>query len=395
MDNELIENTKKERKKTWLYCVLVLAGIIIGASLMFTYNSYSSYSRAKDLYQKIATVEYVLDNEYLYDYDEEEVADFAAWGMTAGLKDPYTVYYPSKEFSSFSEDANGDFVGIGITVVANTEKNVIEIESVTEGAPADKAGILPGDILIKVDDESYSAMNYAEAVSRVRGLHYEDGSVGKEVKIGVVRDGKEKEFNIIREKIHIESVESKLLDNGIGYLKISGFNTADGKNLDTFEEFKTHFGELKEQGAQKLIIDVRDNGGGDLHVVTKIIDMLVPKGVLMYSEDKNGKRDYMYSDKNEVDIPMAVLVNGYSASASELLTGALKDYEKATIIGTKTYGKGVMQRVYPLSDGSGMVVTVAKYYTPKGTCVQDTGITPDIEIEGEEKQMEKAIEILR
>ena len=186
-----------------------------------------------------------------------------------------------------------------------------------------------------------------------------------------------------------------MLENNIGYLKISGFKTSDGENPDTFEEFKTHFEDLTQKGMKKLIIDLRDNGGGDLKIVTKITDMLIPKGVLMYTEYKNGKKNYMYSDENEVNIPMVVLTNGYSASASELMTGALKDYKKATVVGQKTYGKGVMQQVYPFSDGSGMVVTVAKYYTPEGTCVQDTGITPDIEVEGNDEQLKKAIEVLK
>lgn len=405
--NEELENTeateeffkrleKRARiKKITVNLVLLISGAALGAMIVGVYNSYSSYFRAKDLHQKIATVEYVLNNEYFYDYDEEKLADYAAFGMTAGLSDPYTVYYPKDDFLAFNDDANGDFVGIGIVVVLNSKDNTIDIESVTKGGPADKAGIKPGDVLFKVDGEEFTAQGFTEAVSKVRGMQYEDGSVGKEVKICVKRDGEEKEFSIIREKIHTESVESEILENDIGYIKISGFNTSDGENPDTFEEFKSHFEGLEEKGAKKLIIDVRDNGGGDLRMVKEITDMLIPKGVLMYTEYKNGERNYIYSDENEVNLPMVVLTNGYSASASELLTGALKDHNKAIVIGTKTYGKGVMQQVYPFSDGSGMVVTVAKYYTPSGTCVQDTGIIPDIEIEGTKEQLEKAIEVLR
>lgn len=413
MDNENFENNEElkywqERKAFFerlekrtkikgiiIDCLFVITGIVIGATLMGVYNRFSSYSRAEDLINKVSTVEYVLDNEYLYDYDKEKLADYAAFGMVGAIDDPYTIYYPKDDFSAFNNDANGDFVGIGIVVVQNTENNTIEIESVTKGGPADKAGIKAGDILTKVDGEAFSAGEFSEAVLKVRGMQYEDGSVGKEVKITVKREGKEKEFTVLREKIHTDSVESEILEKDIGYIKISGFKTSDGENPDTFQEFKNHFENLKEKGAKKLIIDLRDNGGGDLKIVTKITDMLIPEGVLMYTEYRNGKRNYIYSDKNEVNLPMTVLTNEYSASASELLTGALKDYKKATVIGTKTYGKGVMQQVYPFSDGSGMVVTVAKYYTPKGTCVQDTGIIPDVVVEDQNKQIEKAIEVLR
>ncbi len=403
MDNEELQyeevfrdlEKKARRKKKAKQILLFFSGFVIGMAFLGIYNYYASYFRANDLHQKVLTAEFVLKNEYLYDYDEEKMADYAVLGMTAGLNDPYTIYYPKDSFSAFNDDSNGDFVGIGIEVVLNRENNTIDIENVTKGGSADTAGIKAGDVLFKVDGEEFSGTEFYEAVSKVRGMQYEGGSVGKEVKITVKRNGEEKEFSVIREKIHTKSVEAEIMNKDIAYMKISGFKTSDGESPDTFEEFKENLEALKEKGAKKLIIDLRDNGGGDLRIVTKITDMIIPKGVLMYTEYKNGDKNYIYSDENEINMPIVVLTNGYSASASELLTGALKDYKKATVIGTKTYGKGVMQQVFPFSDGSGMVVTVAKYYTPSGVCVQDTGITPDIEIENEEEQLKKAIEILK
>lgn len=397
-DIEEVKPVKKKKLKWLAPTIAAVLGLTIGAGGMKIYDHIQYLRRTEDLYAKVATVQYILDNEYLYEYDESVLADYAALGMVIGLDDPYTMYYSAEEFSDYSDSGNGDFVGIGIIVTANYEQNVIQIESVIKGGPSEKAGIKAGDILFAVDGTEYSAMEYAEAIAKVRGMDEEGGSVGKSVNITVLRGGEKISFDIIREKVHTESVESKLLNDGIGYIKISEFNSSDGVNPDTYEEFKSHYNSLREQGAKKLVIDLRDNGGGDLDVVVNIIDMLVPKGNIMYSEDKHGRRDYIKSDSEETDLPIAVVVNGQSASASELMTGALKDYQKATVVGTKTYGKGVMQRVYPFTDGSAMVVTVAKYYTPNGTCVQDEGITPDIVIEpgeGEEDlQLNKAIEIL-
>lgn len=397
-DIEEVKPVKKRRLKWLAPTIAAVLGLTFGAGGMKIYDHIQYLRRTEDLYSKIATVQYILDNEYLYEYDESVIADYAALGMVMGLDDPYTMYYSAEEFSDFNDSGNGDFVGIGIIVTANYEENVIKIESVVKGGPSEAAGIKAGDILFAVNGTEYSAMEYAEAIAMVRGVDEEGGSVGKSVNITVLRNGEQISFDIVRKKVHTESVESKLLDNETGYIKISEFNTSDGVNADTYEEFKNHYDGLRAQGAKKLVIDLRDNGGGDLDIVVNIIDMLVPKGNIMYSEDKHGRRDYIKSDSEETDMPMAVLVNGQSASASELMTGALKDYGKATIVGTKTYGKGVMQRVYPFTDGSAMVVTVAKYYTPNGTCVQDEGITPDVVVEQgdveEDLQLNKAIEIL-
>lgn len=394
-----IEQIEKDFKKVkrWGYILPVLTmvfGIVIGAVSMNLYNQYKFFQNVEDLYSKVGTMKYVLDNEYLYDYDPEKIADGAALGMTLALEEPYTIYYPKEQFAEFYDAGNGDFVGIGVVVINNTENGTIEVESVVKGGPAEKAGVLPGDRLFSVEGVEYTSVTFAEAVTAVRG------EAGTEVNLTVLRNNEPIDMKIMREKIHTDSVESKIAEGDIGYIKISEFNASDGENPDTHHEFITHYEKLREQGAKKLIIDLRDNGGGELGAVSGIVDMLVPKGNIMYTEDKHGNREYIKSDDKETDMEMVVLVNGNSASASELMTGALKDYKKATVVGTKTYGKGVMQRSYPFTDGSGVVVTIAKYYTPGGTCVQDEGITPDVIVEMDENsqedlQMAKALELLR
>ena len=399
-----IENTEIElmeknvlKVKRWGYIMPVITavlGVVIGALCMNLYNQKEFLEGVEDLYSKVGTMKYILDNEYLYDYDPEKIADGAALGMTLALEEPYSIYYPKEQFAEFYDAGNGDFVGIGVVVVNNIENGTIEVESVVKGGPAEKAGVMPGDRLFSVEGVEYIATTFAEAVAAVRGEE------GTEVNITVLRNNEPIDMKIMREKIHTDSVESKIAEGDIGYIKISEFNSTDGENPDTYQEFKTHYEKLREQGAKKLIIDLRDNGGGELVAVSGIVDMLVPKGNIMYTEDKHGYREYIKSDAEETDMEMVVIVNGNSASASELMTGALKDYKKATVVGTKTYGKGVMQRSYPFTDGSGVVVTIAKYYTPGGTCVQDEGITPDIVVEMDENsredlQMAKALEILR
>lgn len=335
----------------------------------------------KDLYTKVAGIERVLDSEFLYDYDEEKLADYAALGMTMGLEDPYTVYYNKQQFTQYTDDAGGDFIGIGITVVWNKEADEIEVISVMDNSPGKEAGILPGDVIVGVEDNRYTGSQMNEAVSRIKGTELENPE-NTSVNIIVRRKDKEMDLTLVRKRIHQKTVTCSMDGNDIGIIRISAFNTASKEGeKSTDEEFKDAICELTQKGMKKLIIDLRDNGGGDLGSVSEIIDMIVPEGLIMYTEDKHGNREELTSDKNELNIPMAVIVNGNSASASELLTGALKDYNKAKIIGTKTFGKGVMQAIYPFSDGSGMVVTIAKYFTPGGTCVQDEGITPDITCE--------------
>lgn len=332
-----------------------------------------------DIYSKLVGIESVLKDEFLYDYDENKLADYAALGLSMALDDPYTVYYSRDQFTDYMNSGSGDFVGIGVTVMFDKENDEIDVVSVLEDSPGMEAGILPGDVILAVDGESFDGSRMNDAVSKIRGLGQKESVENTSVVITIRRDGAEQDITVMRRRMHENTVKYEMQDENIGYIRITSFNRGSGsKEKSTYEEFSDALSDLTSKGMKKLIIDVRDNGGGDVDVVSSIIDKIVPEGLIMYTIDKHGKRDEIRSDKNELDIPIAMLVNGNSASASELLTGALRDYGKATVIGTKTFGKGVMQRIYPFSDGSGMSLTVARYYTPGGTCVQDEGITPDI-----------------
>ena len=372
--------------------ISIIAAGVIGAAAAWTARGvYDIYVHA-GLYSKISGIQSVLDSKFLYPYDEEKAADMAALGITASLEDPYTIYYDKKQFSDYTNLSKGDFIGIGITVVWDKEKDEILVTSVMENSPGEKAGIITGDVIVAVEGITYTGSQMTEAVNKIKGA--ENTSVDVTIKRGT----RNLNLTLTRERIHEDTVSCSMKEDGIGYIKISAFNnTMSQKDPSTDKEFEKAIAELTEKGMEKLIIDLRDNGGGDLQVVSHIIDSIVPEGLIMYYEDKFGNRTEMKSDKEEMTLPIAVLVNGNSASASELMTGALKDYQKATIIGEKTYGKGVMQNVMGFSDGSGMTVTVAKYYTPLGTCVEGTGITPDITVtnSGEKDiQLQTAIDYL-
>lgn len=369
----------KMRKKS--ITLIILATAILSSVLSWNARGIYDIFDNKDIYSKLHNIQNVLDKEFLYDYDKDKAADYAALGLTMALEDPYTVYYTKKQFEEYTNIGSGDFIGIGVTVVWNKDNNTIEVISVMENSPGMEAGILPGDIIVAVNDQAYTGTTMNDAVSAIRGTNLGGEIENTTVNVTVERKGKEIDLTLTRKKIHENTVSYENMKDGIGYMRITAFNReSQSGESSTFDEFKQAYLSLLDKGMTRLIIDLRDNGGGDLNAVAGIIDSIIPEGILMYSIDKSGHRHELTSDKYELNIPIVLLVNGNSASAAELMTGALKDYNKATIIGTKTFGKGVMQSVFGFPDGSGMTVTIAKYYTPKGICVHEDGITPDIEI---------------
>jgi len=389
-----------EKKSEKIITIALTAAITflitsIASVLIFFVISFSSGGKAN-------LVQNMLEEYCLFDVDEEKMMDYAAMGIAASVGDPYTAYYPADEFQSYTEQISSSYVGVGITIAADVEKNEIKIISVTEDGPAEKAGLKAGDIMLAVDGKTYDASRMTEATMYIKA-----GDVGSSVSLRVRRGDEVLNIEVTREKIDKKSVSSKMLTGEIGYLKITSF---DGKieagEEDTFDEFCNNLDGLKAAGAKKLIIDLRDNPGGDFNVVCDIVDKLVPEGIITYTEDKNGDRETVYSDDEELNMPIVVLVNGNSASASEILTGALKDYKKATVIGTQTYGKGIVQRVFTFPDGSGMSITVSKYFTPNGVCIHGVGIAPDMVVElesekslseleeSEDNQLQAAIEFL-
>jgi len=339
--------------------------------------------------RKIKEIMSVIDTYYVNDVDEKKISEGVYAGIVAGLEDKYSYYMDKESFESFLESNEGNYVGIGVVVTISEDKS-IQVLNVYENTPAYKAGIKTGDKIIKVDGKDVDYNNYEEAIQMIKGKE------NTQVKITVYRESEAKtiEFDVNRSSVDVPTVAHKMLENSIGYILISKF---DGV---TYDQFHQAYNDLTEQGMKGLIIDLRENPGGLLNTVVKITDMLVPEGYITYIEDKNGKKTYEYSDKEYFNKPLAIIVNGHSASASEVLSGAVKDTKAGKLVGTQTYGKGVVQNVYKLSDGSGVKVTIAKYYTPSGVCIDGEGITPDYVVElpedaSEDLQLNKAIEVIK
>ncbi|MBO5057793.1 MAG: S41 family peptidase [Lachnospiraceae bacterium] len=348
--------------------------------------------------QKMKTIEEVIDSYY---YGEEvssqELQDGIYKGMVAALNDPYSEYYTKEELEDTLNSNKGISYGIGAYIQLNEEMNSAMISGVMEGAPAEEAGLREGDIICKVDGEETMGLSVTQVVSLVKGQE------NTTVHLTVYREGEPDylEIDVVRGKlIETETVQSGILEdtNNIGYLRIREFDAV------TVDQFNEAMAELRASDMKGLILDLRSNPGGDLTAVVEVARRLLPEGMVVYTEDKAGKRtEYTCDGAHEIQIPMAVLVNEYSASASEILAGAIKDYNKGTLIGTTTYGKGIVQRINRLDDGTAVKLTVSAYFTPSGTNIHGIGIEPDIELkydydaydeDGTDNQVEKAIEIL-
>lgn len=376
---------------TFAISVFIFSRNVLGMDLMAKMRS-----EQLDI-AKLNRIKALLDSEYLKGTNESVLLEGAIDGMTASLNDPYTVYLNKKEYEDLRTETSGTYAGIGIVVSATTEDNLITVVSSIEDTPGEKAGILPGDKIIKVDGTEVKGSELEKAVSMMKGPK------GTEVKLTIMRkevkDPLEK--TIIRDQIVLKTIKDKVLKNNIGYIRISMFDEK------TYEDFLTSYNKLMKQGVKGLVIDVRDNPGGLLGEVVEISDRLLPKGIIVYTKDKNNNRKNWFSDSKQTNVPLVLLVNGSSASASEILAGALKDTNKATIIGTKTFGKGVVQEVFDLKDGTALKVTVSEYFTPNGVNIHGKGIEPHIEVklpekyksslqvrEEEDTQLNKAIEVL-
>ncbi len=356
---------------------------------------------------KINQVLSLLKDDFYFDVDENKLTDYALAGMAVATDDPYTNYYSSEQFGRYLGSSENSYIGIGVVIGIADDGESIKVVSVMENSPGENAGLLAGDIILEINGEKPESGNLNSAADKLKG-----NDIGSEVMLKVRRGNEKLNITVHKDSIEKDTVTSKLLSDSIGYIRISAFdrrNSADKNSEDTYDEFKAEIDSMQQQGIKKLVLDLRDNPGGDVKVVSEIADYILPKGVITYTEDKHGKRDYIYSDENCIDMDMAVLVNGSSASASEILTGALKDYNKAKVVGTKTYGKGIVQTIFHLKDGSGISITTSKYYTPNGVCIHGIGIEPDYNVplpEGikkqsylleydEDTQLQKAVEILK
>jgi carboxyl-terminal processing protease len=295
----------------------------------------------------------------------------------------------ASDYESFNISTTGEYGGIGVVVSPN-ENGYIEVVSPIEDTPAEKAGLKSGDIILTVDDTDVDMDMYEEAVSMIRG------KPGEAVKLTIRRIGVSEilEFEIVREQIKVQVVKTDILEDQIGYLRLTSFDE------DAYEEFKAELSDLQRQNITGLILDLRGNPGGSLTECTQIADYLLGEQVIVYMEDRAGEKTYYRSDKNKVDLPLVVLVDGGSASASEILTGAVQDEEAGVVIGTQTFGKGLVQSVIELRDDTAFKLTTSQYFTPDGTNIHSVGITPDIVVEPSEDetldvQLDKAIEVIK
>lgn len=320
---------------------------------------------------KIATIEDLIEEYYLEDVDYDSLTEGVYEGLLGGLDDPYSVYYTAEEYESLMESTSGTYCGIGVVVQQNTDTGVITVINIFDGAPSEDK-ILTGDIICAVDGEDIDGEDLTSVVSMIKG------EKGTTVKITVYRNGEYIDYDIERSQIDVPTVVYDMLDDNIGYIQISEFEE------NTYDQFVEAYEELESQGMESIVFDLRDNPGGLYSVVVDMLDYILPEGTLVYTEDKNGERETEYSDADCIDIPLAVLINGNSASASEIFAGAIKDYGAGKIVGTTSFGKGIVQRIYPLSDGSAVKLTISKYYTPNGNNIHGIGIEPDIEVELDE-----------
>ncbi|MDD3395385.1 MAG: S41 family peptidase [Anaerotignum sp.] len=319
---------------------------------------------------KTAVIEDFLDRYYVDDLNKDMLKEGMYAGMVAGVGDRYTYYMTADNLNQYMQNTNGHFEGIGVKVF-QTEDGEVTVYSLMKGYPAQGAGILEGDIIKKVDGVDVSGLTLNEVAEKMRG------PVGSTVELEVLRpsDGMNHTVSIQREDVVMQSVESRMLDEEKGYIQITGFKE------NTYDQFMEALKGLQAQDMKGLVLDLRNNPGGLVRSVYRIGDELLPQGVMVYTEDKDGNREDLVLDDKYADIPMVVLVNGNSASASEIFAGAAKDMGAATLVGTQTFGKGLVQRLFTLPDGSGLNLTIQKYFTPNGTSIHGTGITPDEVVE--------------
>lgn len=358
-------------------------GIAIGvaATLVVTGAGFASYQKVlfpkgnalSDLktVQKLNYLEELIDEEYLDEKDESSMREGLYAGLLAGLKDPYSTYYTAEQYKELNTSNEGSYVGIG-AVLQKDDTGGAKIIQLYEGGPGEQAGLKKGDVIKVVDGVDVTDKETSDIASMVRDSEKDS------ITLTIQRENEEKTRDVkveIRD-VEIQTVSHEMFSGDTGYIRISEFSEV------TSEQYKKAFADLKDQGMKKLVVDLRDNPGGLLTAVCGVLRQILPEGLIVYTEDKNGKREEETCDgKSELDMPLAVLVNGNSASASEIFAGAVKDYGIGTIVGTTTYGKGVVQTIQPLTDGSAVKITIAKYFTPKGNDINKKGITPDVEAE--------------
>lgn len=403
-EEKMTENRKKKHK--WgrrigiflMIVVLLFVGFVGGILFLISGSNGSDGIDNLSVLKKLMVLENCVEHYYLDDIDNDDLEAGVYRGFMSGLNDPYSTYYTKEEYDQLSEVDSGEYTGIGVTVMKDTDSGYVVIEEVQKDAPAYRVGLQKGDILMKVDGTDTGTITLQETVNLIKK------GKNKEVVLNINRDGDNFEVTVEKTSVEIESVTWKMKEENIGYISVSQFI----ENTD--EKFIEAVDELERQGMKSLIIDLRDNGGGLLDTCINMVSRIIPEDkLIVYTEDKNGKKiEYNSNSDKELKIPIVLLVNGNSASASEIMTGCLKNYKAATIVGSKTYGKGIVQNIIQLSDGSAVKLTVSKYYTPNGNYIHKVGIEPDITVEMDNEawksaredetkdtQLQKAYELLK
>ncbi len=356
---------------------LMLMLLAVVCTFNITYFTATEYynSRLDELeemetrYSKLKSVADIVDKYFVGEYEEADAIEVALAGYVAGLNDVWSAYYTAEQTASIAEDEANQYVGIGVTYSTAAE-SLYQITAVTPGGPADLAGILPGDKLLTAAGVDVNTLETGDDLAALV-----KGEIGTQVTIVVERAGEPLTFNITRDVIYTYSVTSRMLENNVGYIAIADFDS----NVD--DEFREHLTTLQEQGAKGFIFDVRNNPGGYVSVMHEMLDGLLPEGPVITMVDKAGEEMPLTSDAHMLEMPMVVLTNEYSVSAAEFFAAALQEYDVATVVGTKTSGKGYSQQTFKLNDGSSVHISTTRYYTPKGNSLAETGVTPDLVVE--------------
>lgn len=362
--------------------IVLLAGGVVSCGILK-----SEEGRKMDLLNSL------IDQYYIGDVDEAELSEGVYKGYIEGLGDPYSVYYDEEETEQMNESLSGEFGGVGALMSQDRDTGVITVLQVYDGSPAQEAGMRDGDTLYKVEGEEVTGEDLSDVVSKVKG------EKGTQVTLTVLRadTGEEEELTITRDTIQAQTVSHEMKEDNVGYIRIAEFDAV------TYDQYKEALEDLESQGMEKLIVDLRSNPGGNLDTVCDILDLMLPEGLIVYTEDKNGEREeYTSDEEHQFDKPLVVMMNGYSASASEIFAGAIQDYGLGQIVGTQSYGKGVVQSIFDLQDGTSVKLTIAEYFTPNGRSIDGEGITPDVEVEYQydendpeaDNQLDRAMEVL-
>lgn len=365
------------KKKVAVYSValIIVTALITSQVVGYKYKEYD----------KLIGLEKAIEKDFYKEPNQEELVSGAIKGMFEGTGDPYSQYYTKAEFEKLMEQTSGTYVGIGVVISPVQGDDLITVVSPIEGSPAEKSGIKAGDKILKVDGKNVYSKEMDKAMSLIKG------KAGTTVNITIKRDSEVLEIKVKREEIVMKTIDSKVIEDNIGYIKISSFDE------HTYDDFVKALDNLKSKNIKGLTIDLRDNPGGLLNICDDVADEILDEGQVIVSvKDNKGKsKEYISDNKKQVDLPIAVLINSGSASASEILTGAIIDNNKGIAVGTTTFGKGLVQSVRQLRDGTGYKLTTAQYYTPSGEYINEKGIKPTIEEKNEEKQLNVAIEWIK